>query len=415
MRECIIIGGGVIGLCSAYYLSKAGHKVTVIDASDLKTGASLMNAGLIVPSHFQPLASPKMLASGIQMFFDRLGPLFIKPRLDPDFISWMYHFVRASARNNMEHLSGVIWNLNMQSLILYQEILEEQGMDFHFEKSGLLMAYQTKKAREKELENLAHSKKFGAEAFEMTSAEIQKLQPKVKMNILGGVYYPCDAHSTPSMFIDQLVSFLKNKGVQFILNQKVQSVISKPNDTRYGVKTKHDEYQADHVIVCAGIWSQDLLKPLGVRMVMQAGKGYSFDQKIDTGIKIPSLLTDARVAVTPMRGFTRFAGTMELTGKDSKIYKQRVAAIVKAIQKFYPELYLEPSLVSEVKYGFRPLSFDGLPYIGELDGYKGLILGTGHAMMGWSLAPLTGKLVQQIVDCEPTSINMDKVSPNRKK
>ncbi len=414
MSNCLIIGGGIVGLCSAYYLAKKGHKITVIDRSNLRTGVSLMNAGLIIPSHFIPLASPSTLSIGLKTVFDRSSPLFIKPRLDLDLYRWLYRFVKASFRHNAEQVSDILWELNMESLILYQEMFSSKDFDFHFQKSGLLMAYQTEKARVKELKKLSISKKYDPRAVELTPNDIHRMQPKIEMDVLGGVYYPFDAHCTPSIFFSQLINYLKNKGVEFVLNEPVKSISPIPHG-RYQVSTKFNEFQAEKLIVSAGIWSKDILNPLGINISMQAGKGYSFDHCTQTGIELPTLLVEGKVAITPMRGFTRFAGTMELSGVSTHVNSARVNTIIKNIKKFYPNLKVNPNIVFNTRSGLRPLAYDGLPYIGEVKGHKNLILATGHAMMGWSLGPISGKLVQQIVEGNSPLINIDVLSPCRKR
>ena len=175
-----------------------------------------------------------------------------------------------------------------------------------------------------------------------------------------------------------------------------------------------DRHKADEVVFSAGSWTRDLAKLLNIKLSMQAGKGYSINVYNDTNISMPAILMEAKMAVTPMKGFTRFAGTMEFSGINSKIKKTRVNAIATNASKFYEGLNITDEDRSKAQCGLRPVSPDGLPYIGKYSKYKNLVIATGHAMMGWSLGPLTGKLVTQLIANKKTAIDLTSFSPERK-
>ena len=152
---------------------------------------------------------------------------------------------------------------------------------------------------------------------------------------------------------------------------------------------------------------------MGIRLSVQAGKGYRINLHQPTGINLPAILLEAKVAVTPMKGFTRFGGTMELSGINQKINTRRVAAIAKAANDYYPEVYIPQSCIDEVQSGLRPLSPDGLPFIGRHSAVGNLVLATGHSMMGWSLGPGTGKLVTELITGQASSLDLTPFAPER--
>ncbi len=412
-KEIVIIGGGIIGLSTAYYLHKEGCKVTIIDQSDITSGASFVNAGYISPSHIIPLASPGMITTGLKMMFNSASPFYIKPRLEADFLKWSLAFKKSSTKLNVEKAIPVIRDINLLSKELYSDIYTDAAFDFHLEKKGLLMYYQTEKAGEKERVVAKRAVEVGLETELLSAAEVKKLEPNVDLNIKGAIYYKCDAHMTPDQFMEQMYGYLKNNGVQFNTNEKVIDLEVLSGAVSI-VKTNKREILTDEVVIAAGSWSPLIAKKLGIRLLVQAGKGYRINVYSNTGITIPAVLMEAKVGVTPMKGFTRFAGTMEIGGINHEINTTRVKAIAKASSHYYNGLQIKQSEIDDAACGLRPVSPDGLPYIGKVSNYKNVTIATGHAMMGWSLGPATGKLVSEIIMNQKHSMSIEAFNPERK-
>jgi D-amino-acid dehydrogenase len=239
------------------------------------------------------------------------------------------------------------------------------------------------------------------------------LEPDVKVNARGGVYFPGDAHITPQDFVSQLIQFLKTEGVIFHTNTEVTDFAVAGGNLQ-SIITSKGRFSFDQVILATGSWSGVMAKELDLNLPMQAGKGYSFTiPKVEKNTRIPSIFLEARVAVTPMGNSLRFGGTMEITGVDHSINMKRVKGIVDSIPNYYPEMKVEMPAVEKVWHGLRPCSPDGLPYIGRSKKYKNLILATGHSMLGISLGPGTGKLVSEIVNEEKLSIDLSMFNPER--
>lgn len=413
-KRIIIIGGGIAGLSSAYYLNKEGHQVTVIDKSDISAGASFVNAGYITPSHIIPLASPGMIAKGIKWMFNSASPFYLKPRWDPDFFKWSWYFHKSSTKAKVARAIPVIKDINILSRGLFEDIYTSSDLgEFQLENKGLLMLYKTDKAGEDELEVARKARFLGLEVKSLDNEALKKLEPNVKLDVKGAIHYECDRHTTPTEFMPKMVKYLKGVGVGLKTNEEVREITTSSGIITEIITSKA-AYKADEVVLAAGSWSGEISKQLAVKLPLQAGKGYSINVKKPTGISIPAVLMEAKAAVTPMQGFTRFAGTMEFSGINDTIRKERVEAIANAAKSYYPEIEISKEDKSNAKSGLRPVSPDGLPYIGRSKSYSNLVFATGHAMMGWSLGPATGKLVSEIIDGKNTAMDIKPFDPDRK-
>lgn len=405
-KEVVIIGGGIIGLFCAYYLQQEGHQVSIIDKSDFTQGASFVNAGYITPSHIIPLAAPGMITKGLKWMFNASSPFYVKPRLEKDFLKWSWLFKKSATTKHVAHSIPIIKDLNLLSRDLYEDLKKVNQFDFHYERKGLLMCYQTDKEGEAEWEMGKRAIQEGLHVQHLTKEEVKRIEPNVQFNIKGAVYFDSDAHMTPTNFMPQMIAFLKGKGVQCYANEEITDFQFSKNRV-VSVQTSKRTLTADEFILSAGSWSSLLAKKLQLQIPLEAGKGYRIDVKESTGITIPAILAEAKVAVTPMQGFTRFAGTMELGGINHKINPKRVLAIAKAAESFYDGLKIPSGAIANAACGLRPCSPDGLPYIGKTSKYLNLTIATGHAMMGWSLGPATGKLVSELIEEKPTSMPLN--------
>ena len=412
-KDVVIIGGGIIGLCSAYYLQQEGHNVTVIDKSDITKGASFVNAGFITPSHFIPLSAPGIITKGIKWMFNSSSPFYVKPRLDTDFLKWVWAFKKSATKQKVDKAIPVIKDINILGRTLYEELKTSSEFDFHYERKGLLMYYQTEKGGEEEWKIGQRGISEGLSVKHLNKQDVKAYEPNVDLNIKGAIYYDSDAHMTPYEFMTKMYAFLKSQNVTFYTNEAVKD-IKTVDDKITEIKTSKRTLIADEVVLAAGSWSSLLAKKLNLKIPIQAGKGYRINVERHTGIQTPAILIEAKVGVTPMNGFTRFAGTMEIGGINHDININRVKAIAKASEAYYKGLTIDQSEIDTADCGLRPCSPDGLPYIGRTNNYKNLTVASGHAMMGWSLGPSTGKLVSEIISEKKPSLDLDPFHPNRK-
>lgn len=413
MKHCVIIGGGIIGLNTAYYLQKEGHQVTVIDKSDFSKGASYVNAGYITPSHIISLAAPGIITKGLKWMLNPASPFYVKPRLDIDFLKWGLAFKRSANHKKVERSIPVIKDINVLSRELYAEMRASGDFDFHYEHKGLLMAYKEDKVGEEEWLVGQKAIEIGLNVEHLSSEEVKKIEPNANLNIKGAVYFHSDAHMTPGNFMKNMLSYLKANGVSIYKEEEVTD-IHVENSSIKKLITNKQEIEVDEFILAAGSWSSLLSEKLGIKIPLQAGKGYRINVERPTNITIPTILCEAKVAVTPMNGFTRFAGTMEIGGINHKVNPVRVNAIAKAAEHYYDNLAITQQEKIDAQCGLRPLTPDGLPYIGRSSKCNNLTFATGHAMMGWSMAPATGKLVAEIISNRKPSLDLKPYHPDRR-
>jgi D-amino-acid dehydrogenase len=413
MKHVLVIGGGAIGLCSAHYLRASGCDVTVVERGIIGEGSSLHNAGLVVPSHFVPLAAPGMVMLGLRWMLRPDSPFYIKPRLDPDLLTWLWQFALASSAKRTEKAILLLRDMSIASLALYDELASIEGMEFGFRKEGLLMLFRTGHGREGSLKMAAQASRIGIEARVLTKDQIHEIEPGVTFNAAGGVYYPGDAHLTPAAFVDSLREHAIARGVRFVHSTRVTGFVTRLSVIT-AVTTTAGTYPADEFVLAGGAWSPMILRSLRLQIPMQPGKGYSVTVKNPPVLpRIPMLLEEARVAVTPMGERLRFSGTMELAGLDTSVNTRRVRALLHSVHSYLGGLDPARLEQGEVWAGLRPCTPDGLPFIGRFRNFDNLIAATGHAMVGMSLAPITGKLVAEIVNGRIPSIDLHPLRPDR--
>lgn len=412
-KSVIVIGGGIVGLSTAFYLRAEGHEVTLLDKGTITEGASFVNAGYLTPSHIVPLAAPGMISKGLKWMLNSSSPFYIKPRLDADLISWGWKFMRSCSKKHVQRSLAAIKEINELSKGLYHEMHASVDFNFHLEDRGVLMAFKTSKAEKSEYSVMQAAQDLGLDVSLLGVEEVNRLQPGIQMNIAGAYHYRCDAHSTPEVFMNQLKKNTLKSGVEIHTETTVKNFQVR-GDRISTVVTDRGNFEADEVVFAAGAWTEELLKPLKIILSVQAGKGYRINVEARTGISLPCILMESKVGVTPMKGFTRFAGTMEIAGINHNIRENRVNAIAHAATQYYSGLEIDLNDRKQAKCGLRPLSPDGLPFIGRHSSCSNLVLATGHSMMGWSLGPATGKLVTEIISNKKLSMPINKFSPERK-
>jgi D-amino-acid dehydrogenase len=411
--KAVIIGGGIIGLCSAYYLQRSGWMVTILEKNDLRDNCSFGNLGMIVPSHFTPLASPGIVRQGIKWMFDDKSPFYIKPALSPKLAGWGIRFIRSANKQNAEHGAPYLRDLSLLSHALYAELSKTPGFNFGLEQKGILMYFKTEKTADEETHLAEKARSLGLDAELLTKKQIQALEPEIEMDILGAVHYRCDAHLYPNKLMEQLINSITDHGGQIKTNCPVKAIHVEKGKIK-NLKTAGGDLDADMFVVAAGSWLPELTRMAGVRIPLMAGKGYSItDENPAIKLKIPAILCEARVAITPMNGFMRYGGTMELAAINDKINVRRVQGILDSIPRYFPDMHIGMPKTGDIWHGFRPCSPDGLPYIGVSRKVINLVVAGGHSMMGLGLGPATGKIISEMCNQQKTSVKTDAFDPER--
>jgi D-amino-acid dehydrogenase len=401
----IIIGGGIIGLSSAYYLQRSGWDVTVLDKSDFLDNCSYGNAGYVCPSHFIPLASPGIVKQGMKLMWNSQSPFYVQPRLSAALIDWGLKFVRSASKKNVDDAAIPLRDIALLSQHEYVQWLKE--FDFSYEHKGLLEIFQTNEKAEHALHTVEQAKELGLTDTELLSYDqLQSLEPQTKIIGKGAILFKCDAHLYPNKLMNGLIDNLKKSGVKLMANQEVTR-FEKDKKRITKVITQNQSLEADKIIIAAGAWSREVIRLTEVKIPLIPGRGYSVTlENSPYKVNYPAVLMEGRVAITPMDGNKiRFGGTMEITSINQPPRMNRVQGILNAVKRFYPEFNIPMPAKDKVWYGYRPCSADGLPYIGKVKKWDNLVIATGHAMLGLSLGAGTGKLVSEIVN--ETALSMD--------
>lgn len=413
-RSLVIIGGGIVGLCAAYYARRAGLEVTLLERDGPEArGCSWGNAGMVTPSHFVPLAAPGMVELGLRMLFNPRSAFSIRPSLDPEFLQWLVRFWRSANPAHVKAAAPHLLALNLHSRALYQELAADLGDDFGLTTRGLLMLCKRPETLEHEARVAEMARGLGLQAQVLDRAGLVTIDPEVRMEVAGGVYFPQDCHLCPDRLLPALRKAVEASGVRLLWELPVSGFRTEGGRVRAAV-TARGEVEGDAFLACGGSWTASLLRPVGIRLPLQAGKGYSFSVPHAKPLpRVCSILLEARIAVTPMGEALRFAGTMELAGLDLSVSLRRVEGMVQAIPEYLPD-YPAPELAGlPVWSGLRPCSPDGLPYLGRTARLENLWIATGHAMMGLSLGPATGQLLAQELAGEPPALDLRPYSPDR--
>ena len=407
MKPTIIIGGGIVGLFTAYYLKEQGVEVVVIDKSDMLTNTSTGNAGMIVPSHIIPLAAPGMISKGIGWMFSSKSPFYIHPRFDKKLLEWSWLFYKSANAKHVEKSIPYLKNISLLSKSLYQDFkLEHIDSDLELAEKGLMMLYQSAEVEKEEIEFAHLARKHGLEAEILSPSDIQKIEPNIQVNARGAILFPGDAHLSPTALYSFLKKYLTDQGVNFKTNLQVRG-FEKSAGKVTSVITDEGAIEGNQFILCGGAWTGELAGMLGFSLPMMGGKGYSFIQENQPEIKQAAILTETKVAVSPYGKNIRFGGTMEIAGVNENINLNRVRGIFESINRYYPDFQSKFPEPDKIWKGLRPCSPDGLPYIGQAPGLENVLVGSGHGMMGISMAPATGKLLTQIHQKEPAEILID--------
>ncbi|WP_156307351.1 NAD(P)/FAD-dependent oxidoreductase [Sphingobacterium endophyticum] len=408
----IIIGAGIAGLSAAYYLVNEGWQVSILEKDDGANNCSFGNAGMIVPSHFTPLAAPGIVAQGVKWMLDSKSPFYVRPSLNLSLIDWGMKFLKHANEKHVERNAEAIRDLNLESSKLYDQLASKEGFDFELRQNGILMLYKSKEVEHEEIELAEKASSLGLDTQVLDRNAVQALEPNLRIDTLGGVLYQCDGIMYPPKLMQLLSAYLVSKGVAFHFHTEVQG-FQQSGHRIASIQTNKGEFKADEIVVTGGASLGKLGSKLNLKLPLMPGKGYSFMYSPDSGTSMihAALLLEARVAVTPMNNQIRFSGTMELGPANDKIYSNRVKGIVESIPKYYPDLKVE--YPNDVWFGYRPCSPDGLPYLGRTKKYSNVSIAGGGGMMGLSLGPAFGKSIAHILSGQSPVSDISGFSPDR--
>jgi D-amino-acid dehydrogenase len=413
-RHTVVVGGGVIGVCCAYFLAKGGARVTVLERDQIGKAASYGNAGSIAPGH-PPINRPGRVRQALKSLFDPLSPLYVAPRFDPALAKWLWSFSRTCTEKHVEYSMKALAPLGHASRALFDELIETEKLRCWFCPGGYYEIYLTERgfnSAEKESRMLS---RYGFHPKGVSGAELREREAAINDRVVGGIFYPEAATINPYHFVLEMKERAERQGAKFRTTSEVFS-LDIVNRRVQGVQLQNGEsIEADSVVLTAGAYSVPLLHRVGIRFPLQAAKGYHRDCEAKPGsaplLHHACVLGENMVFCTPMDGFVRFAGTLELSGVNHDIRRPRLEQLTKAASRYLKTM--DDVTVRSEWCGLRPCLPDGLPALGSVSRYPGLFVATGHAMMGLTLGPVTGKLITECVLDRSPSMDITALRPDR--
>jgi len=396
VQHTVVIGGGVIGGFTAWYLAQAGHRVTLIEQSQFGKQCSHGNCGYVSPSHVIPLARPGQVLKGLKGMLTTQTALRINPAKLTMLAPWLLKFaLRCNSRAMME-AGKACHPLLQSSAALYREVFEQQNMLVDWKTDGLLFVFRDQHEFDAYAESDAWLRKhFDMPAEPFAGAALTAMEPALKPGLAGAWLYRCDAHLRPGKLMSELKRIITAAGVR-VLEHTAMKSFAGDNGRALAVETTGETLTADNFLVAVGAWAPLLQQSLGVKLPIQPGKGYSITMaRPKLCPKYPMILEECHVAITPFEEGYRVGSTMEFSGYDTSLNRARLNYLRSGAAEYLHEATAEP--VEEEWYGWRPMTADGIPYIDRSPRYGNVWIAAGHSMLGISMGTGTGKLVSELI------------------
>ena len=402
-KHVLIIGGGIVGACCAYYLQRAGQRVTIIDRQSFGAACSQGNCGYICPSHVLPLAEPGAVGRTLRAMLKPRSPFTIKPRFDLALWRWLWGFARRCNRGDMLAGGHALHPILESSLSLYRQMVAEEQIDCEWEEQGLLFAYRS--ADEFEAYGATNdllASEFQLPAEKLVGPALMEREPALRPGLAGGWFYADDAHLRPDRLMSELRRLLESRGAVIREQCAFEGFVGE-GDSRRAALCGGSEIAADEFLVATGAWSAQLERHLRCRLPIQPGKGYSLTMPRPTVCpKIPMIFPETRVAVTPFESGYRLGSTMEFAGYDSTLNRARLQLLRDGAAPYLREPACEP--VEGEWWGWRPMTYDSLPIIDRAPIARNVWVAAGHSMLGLTLGAVTGRLVTELMLGQPPHV-----------
>ncbi len=402
----VIVGGGVIGGFSAWYLRQTGREVTLIDKGRFGKACSHGNCGYVSPSHVIPLAHPGQISRGIKGMLSRETALRIEPKRLLSLWPWLLKFAMRCNERDMMQAGLACHPLLQSSAALYRELIETHNLQIEWRTDGLLFVYKDQQGFDDYAKtNEWLEKHFQVSAERFAGSALTNLEPALKPKLAGAWLYKCDAQLRPDRLMSELRRLLDTSGVKVIENCEMKS-LKNSGGRATAVETSQAELEADEVLIATGAWTPLLKESLGVKLPIQPGKGYSITMpRPKICPKYPMILEECHVAITPFETGYRVGSTMEFAGYDTTLNQHRLNYLRAGAAEYLIEPTAEP--VQEEWYGWRPMTADGIPFIDRSPRYQNVWVAAGHSMLGISMGTGTGKLVAEMISGQTPHMDLN--------
>jgi D-amino-acid dehydrogenase len=411
-ESVVIVGGGVIGLSCAHYLRDMGYAVTVIDRNTIGGGCSHANCGYIAPSHVLPLTEPGMVGMAIRSMFKRDSPFKVKPRLSLSLMRFMLGFARRCNHRDMLAGGRALQPLLEASMASYKELVQYPQIQCEWNPNGMLYVFGSNRALDHfgQIDALI-TREFGTAAAPIDASGLTQMEPALRDGLAGGYFYDCDATLRADRLNSSWRAWLEERGVTFIERCQMSELI-REGDRLRAIHTSSGELAADQFVFAIGARSADIAAQLRCRIPVQPGKGYSITMDRPDPCPTHSMLfPESRVGVTPYQGAYRLGSMMEFVGFDESIAPHRISLLRLGVEPYLKAPHMPHE--HEQWFGFRPMTPDTLPIIGPVPRCPNGYLATGHNMIGLTLAPVTGRLIAEMISGSQTVVDPTPYSVDR--
>ncbi len=394
-QDVLILGGGVIGLSCALFLLKQGRSVRILEKNTIGGATSHGNCGTITPSHALPLAAPGMIGKALKYMTQADAPFYVKPSTDLALLEWLLRFSLRCNVKDMRQSAFAKASLLNHSRALLQTNIEQHQLDCAFSASGVMYAFNTQQGLDDMLHELPLLRECSVRCEILNAAELALREPALKSTMVGGIFFPDDAHFRPDAYCAELARVVRELGGVIEEHCEVQALHCFAGKIQT-VQTNQGNYEAENVVMAMAVWSSALAKSIDLNLPIQPGKGYSITySKPELMPKTPLVLSERSVCVTAWPDGYRLGSTMEFSGFDDKLNAKRLAALERGAHEYLHEPFGDE--VRERWFGWRPMTYDDLPIIGKSPKHENLFLATGHGMLGMSMSAITGKLIAELI------------------
>jgi D-amino-acid dehydrogenase len=391
----LVIGGGIIGLASAYYLAKEGKSVRLVEQGNVGAGASHGNCGLIFTSHLIPLCTPGAIRKEIKRIFQRSSSLRIKPAWDVERFRWFLNFAKKCTSAHTAHAIRVRAKILQSSKILFAKLFKDEQIECDWQEKGVLMVFKAQSEMQKYARTNRQLKPFGFGAVALVGDELCRLEPALRKDLYGAWYHKTDSHLRPEKLLQAWKRLMQKMGVAIQENCRLKALPSR-HQRVLRAETANGDYTADEYVLATGAWTPQIARGLGLNVPIQPGKGYSLTTARPAVCpEIPCYFYEKHVVATPWNSGFRLGGTMEFSGFNSDVRTRCIQHLSSTTADYLKEPVNAP--VIEEWAGLRPMVYDDLPIIDRSPNQHNLVVAAGHGMSGISMATGTGKLVAEII------------------
>ena len=408
-KTVVIVGGGLVGLSSALFLTEAGADVTIIDCAALGSGAARGNAGFMCTAIVEPLPAPGAIGNALKSLRDPARALRILPKAIPRMAPWLLTFARNCTASRYQSGRAALAEFNRNSSAVLER-LTSQGAAVTLSRE-LLVPYHDVAKAEHHFKALQPMVEFGARIPDrvVDGDELRRIAPAITDHVRAGLVMPGDRSVDPRRYVDSVIEILRTRGTRFVEHTEITRVVSSGDSVRT-VETSNGTIDGEEFVLAAGAGSRLLAKHFDLRLAVIPGQGYNVGLPTSPGLQQPVIFEEVHAVATPFEDRIRLGGTMEFGGDHPPFDARRIESIITSMRKF---LDLDWDERFDTWAGSRPMSADGLPFIGRSRRWRNVVVGTGHGMFGLTLAPPSGVAIAELIMTGRSSTDISAFDPDR--